>query len=139
MWDQMVLKPDDDSARTGEYVYWGYDFKPALPPAEPTCVAVKLVWLECVGLEVLVVSVACNRDRVTVAISARELRTAGPLAKVLGAICSAAVPVTVMVPGRGRISPQAVPGVDTDMEYTGKAPLIALEVGLAAVTVVLMG
>ena len=96
MWDQMVLKPDDDSARTGEYVYWGYDFKPALPPAEPTCVAVKLVWLECVGLEVLVVSVACNRDRVTVAISARELRTAGPLAKVLGAICSAIVQIPLL-------------------------------------------
>ena len=92
----MVLKPDDDSARTGEYVYWGYDFKPALPPAEPTCVAVKLVWLECVGLEVLVVSVACNRDRVTVAISARELRTAGPLAKVLGAICSAIVQIPLL-------------------------------------------
>ena len=96
MWDQMVLKPDDDSARTGEYVYWGYDFKPALPPAEPTCVAVKLVWLECVGLEVLVVSVACNRDRVTVAISARELRPAGPLAKVLGAICSAIVQIPLL-------------------------------------------
>ena len=44
-----------------------------------------------------------------------------------------------MVPGRGRISLQAVRVVDTDMQHTGEAPLIALEVGLAAVTVVLMG
>ena len=44
-----------------------------------------------------------------------------------------------MVPGRGRISPQAVPVVDTGMQHTGEAPLIALEVGLAAATVVLMG
>ena len=44
-----------------------------------------------------------------------------------------------MVPGRGRISPQAVPGVDTVMQHTGEAPLIAVEVGLAAVTVLLMG
>jgi len=34
---------------------------------------------------------------------------------------------------------QAVHGVGSNMEYAGEVPLIALEVGLAAVTVLLMG
>ena len=67
---------------TGEYVYWGYDFKPALPPA--------------LGVSV-----------------------------VLGAICSAIVQIPLLC--RLQSWSQA------------EAPLIALEVGLAAVTVVLMG
>ena len=67
---------------TGEYVYWGYDFKPALPPA--------------LGVSV-----------------------------VLGAICTAIVQIPLLC--RLQSWSQA------------EAPLIALEVGLAAVTVVLMG
>eukprot|EP00439_Symbiodinium_sp_Y106_P049768 s3048_g6.t1 len=75
-------EPREGEEATGEYVYWGYDFKPALPP-------------------VLVVSV------------------------VLGAICSAIVQIPLLC--RLQSWSQA------------EAPLIALEVGLAAVTVVLMG
>ena len=32
---------DDHPVRTGEYVYWGYDLKPALPPAMPACFTTK--------------------------------------------------------------------------------------------------
>ena len=51
----------DHPVRTGEYVYWGYDFKPALPPAMPACFTTKSGTVCTVlNLQALGVSVACN-------------------------------------------------------------------------------
>ena len=47
--------------RTGEYVYWGYDFKPALPPAMRACFTTKFcTFCTVLNLQALGVSVARN-------------------------------------------------------------------------------
>ena len=48
------------------------------------------------------------------------------------------LPFADLAPCRGRVSPQAVPDV-IDMEYAAEVPMTAFQVGLATVTVVLMG
>ena len=83
---------DDHSARHGEFVYCGYDFKPALPPAGPD-----LFWRRSwPPLHSVAPSLIAGTGRVrgpqlrriTAAISDGELRTSGPVVKVAGAICT---------------------------------------------------
>ena len=42
VWHETVVS-QTATTRTGDYVYCGYDFKPALPPAMPACFAAKFV------------------------------------------------------------------------------------------------
>ena len=104
VWHEMVLghfgADDDHSARNGDFVYCGYDFKPALPPAGPDL----FLWRSWPPLHSAAPSLIAGTGRVrgpqlrriTAAISDGELRTSGPVVKVAGAICTAMVQIPLL-------------------------------------------